>query len=197
MYSTQRIIIFLRLRLSIPLPFCHFFFFYNIINCSAWMHFIPVAGHCIKKRILGAKITGSASNCSGTSTLTCLRVESPFSSWLHLEEGALHSLFMAPWGKTSYFIGTDLPVSPWDIINQTGRELDLNCFFSAKITPFWKLLCPSTEVWAAAVILPWMRAFLLSHTLLFPVYSVLAYYCAGDYPCKKPEPGKLAIFSSC
>lgn len=102
--------------------------------------------------------------------------------------------FTAPQGRESYCGGTDLPASPWDTINPTGGGLDLNCFFSAKITPFWRLLCPSAEVWAAAVILQWMRAFLLSHIPLFPVCGVLAYHCVGDYPCKKARAWKTSRF---
>lgn len=153
------------------------------------------ASYLFKKWTLGAKIAGSTSSCLGTSPLVSLGVHSPFPLWLRPEERASAAQpFTAPQGRESYCGGTDLPASPWDTVNPTGGGLDLNCFFSAKITPFWRLLCPSAEVWAAAVILQWMRAFLLSHILLFPVCGVLAYHCVGDYPCKKARAWKTSHF---
>lgn len=143
-----------------------------------------------KKWTLGAKRARSTDSCSGSTVLVRLCVNSLFfhgCGWGSDPCTAFHSSS----GKGE-LLHRDWPSETPQ--TKPGGGLDLNCFFSAKITPFWRLLCPSTEVWAAAVILPWMKAFLLSHILLFPVYGVLAYYCAGDYPSRKTEPGKMSHF---
>lgn len=58
-----------------------------------------------KKRILGAKIAGSAGSCFGTSALASI-------SFVAAAGGVSAAQpFTAPQGRASYCVGTDLPVS--------------------------------------------------------------------------------------
>lgn len=105
MYSTQGILILIRLSLCIPLLCCHL---KNKNKNLIWLYKLPCSNtlrtcYCIKKGILGAKIARSVGSCFDTSTLACLHVRNPFPSWLHLDEGAPHSL--------SWFLGERWAIS--------------------------------------------------------------------------------------